>query len=435
MAQIITENFRVFSAAQWIGSVSDTNSLYLFVGRPQNWPSEPTPSTPINNEYQDLIYWSETIALKRILPTDYKQVVKRYDWSAGVVFTQYDNLSSNIYGSNFYALTVDNNVYKCISNNYGAVSTTKPTGKLTSIITTADSYRWKYLYSLTDSDLLKFLTVDYMPVNIDNDVTSTAVKGTIDNIIVTNAGNLYSTNSNIIISISGDGASAEAGQVLLTGANTINKIGISLNGSNYTYATVAISGGGGSNATARAIVSPKNGHGSNVYSELGARYVMINSRLNYAEGSGDFPVINDYRRIGIVKNPISNTTSTVATETTLNSTYTLAVSNITGTFTIDEKVYGNNTNANGFIVSANANVTTGNGIIRYITPIELYSGNVTFQIGETIQGSNSFATGRITGITVPEVNKNTGQILYVENRTKITRNSDQAENIHIVIEF
>jgi len=435
MAQIITENFRVFSAAQWIGSVSNTNSLYLFVGRPQNWPSEPTPSTPINNEYQDLIYWSETIALKRILPTDYKQVVKRYDWSAGVVFTQYDNLSSNIYGSNFYALTIDNNVYKCISNNYGAVSTTKPTGKLTSIITTADSYRWKYLYSLTDSDLLKFLTVDYMPVNINDDVTSTAVKGTIDNIIVTNAGNLYSTNSNIIISISGNGTSAEAGQVLLTGANTINKIRISLNGSNYTYATVAISGGGGSNATARAIVSPKNGHGSNVYSELGARYVMINSRLNYAEGSGDFPVINDYRRIGIVKNPISNATSTFAAETTLNSTYTLAVSNITGTFTIDENVYGNNTNANGFIVSANANVTTGNGIIRYISPIELYSGNVTFQINETIQGSNSFATGRITGITVPEVNKNTGQILYVENRTKITRNSDQAENIHIVIEF
>ena len=435
MAQIITENFRVFSAAQWIGSVSNTNSLYLLIGRPQNWPSEPTAPTPINNEYQDLVYWAETIALKRILPTDYKQVVKRYDWSAGVVFTQYDNLSSNIYGSNFYALTVDNNVYKCISNNYGAVSTDKPTGKLTSIITTADGYRWKYLYSLTDTDLLKFLTVDYMPVNIDNDVTSTAIKGTIDNIIVTNAGNLYSTNSNIIISISGDGTGAEAGQVLLTGANTINTIKTSLYGSNYTYATVAISGGSGSNATARTIVSPRNGHGSNVYSELGARYVMVNSRLNYAEGSGDFPVINDYRRIGIVKNPVSNSTSTIATETTLNSTYTLEVSNITGTFTIDENVYGNNTNANGFIVSANANVITGNGAIRYITPIELYSGNVTFQIGETIHGSNSLATGRITGITVPEVNKNTGQILYVENRTKITRNSDQAENIHIVIEF
>ena len=435
MAQIITENFRVFSAAQWIGSVSDTNSLYLLVGRPQNWPSEPTPSTPINNEYQDLIYWSETIALKRILPTDYKQVVKRHDWSAGVVYTQYDNLSSNLYGSNFYVLTVDNNVYKCISNNYGAVATDKPTGKLTSIVTTADGYRWKYLYSLTDTDLLKFLTVEYMPVNIDNDVTSTAIKGTVDNIIVTNAGNLYSTNSNITISILGDGTGATAGNVLLTGANTINKIQLSVYGSNYTYATVAISGGGGSNATARTIVSPKNGHGSNVYSELGARYVMINSRLNYAEGAGDFPVINDYRRIGIVKNPVSNTSSTIATETTLNSTYTILLSNITGTFTIDENIYGNNTNANGFVVSANANVITGNGAIRHITPIELYSGNVAFQIGETIQGSNSLATGTITGITVPEVNKNTGQILYVENRTKITRNSDQAENIHIVIEF
>jgi hypothetical protein len=435
MAQIITENFRVFSAAEWIESVSNTNRLYLTVGRPQNWPAEPTPPTPINNEYQDLIYWAETIALKRILPTDYKQVAKRYDWSAGVVYTQYDNLSSNIYGSNFYVLTVDNNVYKCISNNFGAASTTKPTGTLTSIITTADGYRWKYLYSLTDTDLLKFLTADYMPVNINNDVVSTAIKGTLDNIIVTNAGNLYTTNSNIIISISGDGSGAEAGSVILTGANTINKIQTSLNGSNYTFATIAISGGSGSNATARAIVSPKNGHGYDAYSELGAKYVMVNARLNYAEGSGDFPIVNDYRRIGIVKNPISNTTSLIATETTLNSTHTITLSNITGTFTIDEKIYGSNSNVTGFVVSTTANAITGNGAIRYITPIELYSGNVSFINGETIVGSNSLASGRITGITVPEVNKNTGQILYVENRSKITRNSDQAENIHIVIEF
>mgnify|MGYP000211420614 FL=1 len=80
------------------------------------------------------------------------------------------------------------------------------------------------MYSLTDTDLLKFLTADYMPVNINNDVVSTAIKGTLDNIIVTNAGNLYTTNSNIIISISGDGSGAEAGSVVLTGANTINNI-------------------------------------------------------------------------------------------------------------------------------------------------------------------------------------------------------------------
>jgi hypothetical protein len=435
MAQIITENFRVFNATRFVEYVVDTNTLYLFIGRPQNWENEPTAPTPVNVPYQDTLYWADTVALKRIVPNDFKQVVERKNWSAGVVYSQYDNASSTLYGSNFYVLTQDNNVYKCISNNFGAASSIKPTGTSINVITTSDGYQWKYLYSLSDTDLLKFLTGDFMPVNLNYDITSTAIKGTIDNAVVVNSGNSYTTNSNITVSILGDGSGAAVGSILTTGANTIDRIILSAPGSNYTYANLVIQGGGGSNATARAIVSPINGHGSDVLTELGARYVMINTRLNYAEGGGDFPVVNDYRRIGIVKNPISNATSTMATETTLDATITLNVSNVTGTFTLDEYISGDNTNSNAFIVSANANVSSGNVTIRYITPIELFAGNIIFSAGETIRGANSLAVGTISTITPAEVKKNTGQILYVENRAKITRASDQAENIHIVIEF
>jgi hypothetical protein len=435
MAQIITENFRVFNATRFVEYVVDTNTLYLFIGRPQNWENEPTAPTPVNVPYQDTLYWADTVALKRIVPNDFKQVVERKNWSAGVVYSQYDNASSTLYGSNFYVLTQDNNVYKCISNNFGAASSIKPTGTSINVITTSDGYQWKYLYSLSDTDLLKFLTGDFMPVNLNYDITTTAIKGTIDNAVVVNSGNSYTTNSNITVSILGDGSGAAVGSILTTGANTIDRIILSAPGSNYTYANLVIQGGGGSNATARAIVSPINGHGSDVLTELGARYVMINTRLNYAEGGGDFPVVNDYRRIGIVKNPISNATSTMATETTLDATITLNVSNVTGTFTLDEYISGDNTNSNAFIVSANANVSSGNVTIRYITPIELFAGNIIFSAGETIRGANSLAVGTISTITPAEVKKNTGQILYVENRAKITRASDQAENIHIVIEF
>jgi hypothetical protein len=435
MAQIITENFRVFNATRFVEYVVDTNTLYLFIGRPQSWDNEPTAPTPVNVPYQDTLYWADAVALKRIVPNDFKQVVERKNWSAGVVYSQYDNASSTLYGSNFYVLTQDNNVYKCISNNFGAASSIKPTGTSINVITTSDGYQWKYLYSLSDTDLLKFLTGDFMPVNLNYDITSTAIKGTIDNAVVVNSGNSYTTNSNITVSILGDGSGAAVGSILTTGANTIDRIILSAPGSNYTYANLVIQGGGGSNATARAIVSPINGHGSDVLTELGARYVMINTRLNYAEGGGDFPVVNDYRRIGIVKNPISNATSTMATETTLDATITLNVSNVTGTFTLDEYISGDNTNSNAFIVSANANVSSGNVTIRYITPIELFAGNIIFSAGETIRGANSLAVGTISTITPAEVKKNTGQILYVENRAKITRASDQAENIHIVIEF
>jgi hypothetical protein len=280
MAQIITENFRVFNATRFIEYVVDTNNLYLFIGRPQGWDNEPTAPTPVNVPYQDTLYWADTVALKRIVPNDFKQVVLRKNWSAGVVYSQYDNASSTLYGSNFYVLTQDNNVYKCISNNFGAASSVKPTGVSTNVITTSDGYRWKYLYSLSDTDLLKFLTGDFMPVNLNYDVSLTSIKGSVDNAVVINAGSSYLTNSNITVIILGDGTGESIGSVLITGANTIDRIVIDNPGSNYTYANLVIQGGGGGNAIARAIVSPINGHGSDVLTELGARYVMINTRLN-----------------------------------------------------------------------------------------------------------------------------------------------------------
>jgi hypothetical protein len=234
MAQIITENFRVFNATQFVEYVADTNNLYLFIGRPQSWYNEPTAPTPVNVPYQDTLYWADTVALKRIVPNDFKQVVLRKNWSAGIVYSQYDNSSSTLYGSNFYVLTQDNNVYKCISNNFGAASSIKPTGTAINVITTSDGYQWKYLYSLSDTDLLKFLTGDFMPVNLNYDITSTAIKGTLDNAVVVNSGNSYTTNSNITVSVLGDGSGATVGSILTTGANTIDRIILDTSGSNYT---------------------------------------------------------------------------------------------------------------------------------------------------------------------------------------------------------
>jgi hypothetical protein len=181
------------------------------------------------------------------------------------------------------------------------------------------------------------------------------------------------------------------------------------------------------------------GHGYDNKEELGGYYVMINTRLDYAEGGGDFPIVNDYRRIAVIKNPVSNTTNSVATELTMDATYTLKLTSVTGTFVLDEIITGSNssiTNTKGFIISANANVITGNTIIKYIVPIDYkLNQNARFLLGETITGNTSLATGIVSSIILPEVKENTGKVLYVENRKKITRSSDQAENIHIVIEF
>ena len=434
MAQIVTNNFNIYNASEFVTNY-DSN-YYLVIGRPESWNSEPASDAPINLLNQDFIYWADSIAVKRIAASDVKQVVKRYDYTQGVVYTQYDQTQANIMSRNFYVLTSDDfNVYKCISNNFGATSTIKPTGRSMSIFETADGYKWKFMYALNDSDLLKFLTSEYMAINLNQDVIDTAIAGTVDSVVVTNAGLNYS--SNVTANIQGTGSEVLVDTVSINGSGSITKIKIDsgYTGLNFTFANVVIKDPDltGVNARAYAVISPLQGHGSDPLYELGAKYVMINSRLDYAEGAGDFPVVNDYRRIAIVKDPVSNVTGNIATELTLDSTYTLSIKDTTGTFNIDEFIKGDDTNANAFIVSAN--VIGSNTYLRYVTPEKLQSGNVQFRVGEIIRGNISLSSGNIFAITYPEVKHNTGKFLYVENRSKITRQTDQAENIHIVIEF
>lgn len=430
MPQIITNNFKIYNAEKFITNSAD-DSLYLSIGRPQQWVNDASPDSPSNTEYQDIVYSSDTVALKRIVQSDIKRVIKRYDWNSGIVYSQYDNDNENLLNSNFYVLTYpDYNVYKCISNNKGAVSQTKPTGRSTSIFTTADGYKWKFMYYLTDTDLLKFLTNEYMAVNISDDVVATAIPGTVDNFVIENQGNTVISFAGII---KGDGTGADIAYTVAS--SKLTSITVVNSGSNYTYANVNVGG----NSIIRPIISPLKGHGYNSYEELGGYYIMINTRLDYAEGAGDFPILNDYRRLTILQNPVSNATGTIATELTLDATYTIKLSTGTGTFSLDEDIIGSISGKSAKVVSAN--VYQGNTTLRCIIPYNYISLGSTqnsgkdFAPAETITGKTSSATGTFIKMTLPEVVKNTGKVLYVENRKKITRNYDQAENIHMVIEF
>ena len=51
--------------------------------------------------------------------------------------------------------------------------------------------------------------------------------------------------------------------------------------------------------------------------------------------------------------------------------------------------------------------------------------NTTINLGVT------FANG----IANPEINKNTGEIIYLDNRPVISRNSRQKEDIKVILEF
>ena len=83
-------------------------------------------------------------------------LARRIDWTTGTVYDQYDDGltttttansgATTLSAANFYVLTDEFNVYKCMNNNANGQSTVKPTGTGTEIFETSDKYKWKFMF-------------------------------------------------------------------------------------------------------------------------------------------------------------------------------------------------------------------------------------------------------------------------------------------------
>jgi hypothetical protein len=432
MPGLATSNFRLHNAEQFVEAFSEAanTSMYLFIGGTSPYPAGADDTgnypTPINDTANiEYIPWRDTIAAKRIQSSDIANGIRRLDWTAGTVYDAYDHTDATLSAQDFYIITDEYNVYKCLSNNYGVASTVKPTGTGTSEVTLTDNYIWKYMYTVSTSDALKFVTRDYIPVKTDGTVSAAAVDGAIHYVKRTTLGSGY-FQANTTVSIVGDGISATASPVIVSGQ--LQQVTISNKGSGYTYATAVISSPTGVGATAVPIISPKNGHGDDAIKELYGTYVMINARLAGSESS-TIPTSNDYRKLGLIRDPFLYGTSTVAYGSNYRATYRYTFgSTPSANYTADETVS-----------ATIGGVTTTAIVVEYDSVNkQLYTTKPVpkdFANTATITGLTSGAVGTPTSIDTPGLQPYTGDILYIENRGKITRTSDQIEDIKLIIEF
>jgi hypothetical protein len=430
----------------WAGASANANTFhYVFIGRPQSWSNDNLPPTPVDTINLQFDVWKDMIAMKKVNREDMAHVVAREDWVSGTVYDMYDHdiTSTNpaysgatsLFQSNFYVVTDEFKVYKCLFNNNNQASTVKPTSTSTSAVQLGDGYVWKYMYTIDTDSIIKFLTPEFMPVLACSTVQAAAVDGAIDIIKVTYAGNAYVSTPSVVIV--GDGNVAAAATATMAGG-LITDITVGTRGTGYHVANVTITGGApNANATARAILGPPGGHGSNPVDELGGYYVMINSKLVYAEGSGDFPVTNDFRRIGMILDPLVYGSSNVrATANTLTTQWSFFANSTSAAFAVDEVITGGTSGAKARILTTTNVIVAGNSTTRFIQPLDDSSTNFTmFQVNETVTGGTSGSTAVIRQIYGPEANIHSGIVTYVDNRRPISRAADQSESIHIVIEF
>jgi hypothetical protein len=470
MPAIITTKFRIHNAEQFregFGETSNTK-VYFGIGRPYPWANEKSPDLPIDTVNDEYSYWQDMLALKRCTAGDVTQCVIRRDWTTGKYYDMYrHDYSANqgangvdidtgiavtrasLYESSFYVLTDEYNIYKCLnnknSNNQVVPSTVKPTGKSTSPIILGDGYVWKYMYTIAPADVIKFISTDFMPVKevtsnpgqydayIDQwSVRAAAVAGALNTVQVINGGQNYTTAPTVAIVGDGEGALAEA--VINVGTGQVVKINITSAGSGYTYATAVIAAGGGTGATAKVIIPPQNGHGYNPVEELGGYYVMMNVRLEYDDGMGDFPVDNDYRRIVVIRDPYNYGTEVISTATTLKATKEIVMSSLED-YIEDEVITGGSSGAVGRVINILKDNNTNTTTVRYILLRAQNINGQDFTVGEDVTGSESLAVGIISSRINPEVEAHSGDIMYVENRRLINRAPDQIEDIKIVVEM
>lgn len=472
--------------------------------------TEDIPPLPLDNQREKIGVYDEIIAAKRITDAFARTVIRRYNWDlvanpkfdmwkpdysatpagGGQVGKQTATAADAIADAKFYVMNSDYEVFKCLyngenpANPQGQNATEEPlttganyasgTGLYTE--TSGAGYIWKYMYTIPTDDVLRFLSSDFMPIVLPSNptrtnVTAAAVNGSINVALIEDAGLNLPASQTVYTGIKGDGS---GGVVAITtdGSGSITAATVQAAGSDYTYANVLLGNGNlfsdaglttgvatPANATGaiEIVMPPQGGHGSDHELELNGKRVMTNIRLTYAEGSGDFPVDNDFRRIGIIKDPYNWGTTTFATADTLSGLKAVKITGASADYIPDEMISQTVTGgtAKGTVVSWTLDSgSTTDGVLKYLQTNDAHTDQGVVRAFESngsnaISGGLSAAAGNVqtgyagsllgvtftAGLATPEIENNSGDVIYLENRRLITRAPDQIEDIKLVIEF
>ena len=539
MPAIVTDQFRIFNANNFVNSVlTSDDSYYVFLGltnpfgkipfsnsivgfgRTTDWQTQ-TPA-PVDN-LQYLSHYRDTMLFgKKINSANIRRVVKRHNWVANTRYDMYrhdyqtivnpapNSDTGNLFDSNFYVVNSDFKVYICIDNGSsgtnvkGNVSVDEPTFtdlEVTAAGTSGDGYLWKYLFTASPSDIIKFDSTEFIVLpndwetSTDSQIQNVRESGNSDlnlnqikKVYIENAGSgvnaVYETNT-YEVDILGDGSGAKV-QIVVDTTGKISSAKVSSGGSGYTFGvvdlgTVQINPEASLSVENAAklipIIPPSKGHGHNIYKELGSDKVLIYARFD--DSTKDFPTDTKFSQIGIIKNP--SQVSSAATFT-LNQFSSLSSIKLNADIGITKSLIGvgitqstSNGVARGYISSYdkdtkilkffqdrslyfvngndqtdNPNTSTQSKVIAFESSNKAIKSDTTdpdLQFTKSIDTNFSGITTTINnkiinlgvtftnGIAQEEINKKTGDIIYIDNRELVERNSRQKEDVKIVLEF
>jgi len=534
MPAVVTDQFRILNASNFVDSLLDdtNNSYYVFLGLPNptisspqgpvgfgrssDWNVNPVPS-PIDNLQYISNYRDTGMFGKKITNANVRRVVKKYSWTKNARYDMYrhdysilknpsPNGETNLYNTNYYVMNSDYRVYVCIDNGSsgsdpkGKRSLDEPT--FTDLEPTAagsDGFIWKYLFTISPSDVIKFDSTEYvvLPNNWDT-TTDTQIqniresgnsdinKNQIKTVYIDNAGSsaksVYREGSHTV-DILGDGKEGKA-LVTVSSTGVITDVIVVAGGYGYTYGIVDL-GTVQLSSTIEAvnlaklipIIPPSKGHGYDVYKELGADKVLIYARFD--DSTKDFPTDTHFSQVGIIKNPQQYSSDVLYTGSQYNSLSSVKLQdgidishpdNLIGvgitqsvndgvargyvaSYDPETKVLKYFTDRSLHFINADnqtdgPSVTTQSKVLSFesssnnivsVNPNAAFEGSVdqTFSGISTIVDSKQINLGVefTNGLANSEINKKTGDVIYIDNRSVVKRDLRQKEDVKIILEF
>ena len=531
MPAIISDQFRILNADNFVKNVSGVGTqpdfYYTFIGLPNslqvngggspNWiTNTPAPVDGFKEEYQ---IKDSIIALKKITPQDIRKLIRKVQWVSGNTYEMYRHDYSvfnptpvtgrnSLYESNYYVINEDLRVYICLMNGSDPENPKgKPSYDQPTFVdleprpagTSGDGYLWKYLYTIKPSEIIKFDSIEYIPVP-DNwgfsgesiSIKNNAIDGKIEVVVVNNRGSNYQPISTSFsnIPILGDGFDGKA-TVTIDSFGKVSEVFVTDGGRGYTSGTIQFfPGAPGSQlngpinklvntgigttslASFSVIIPPKGGHGYDINRELGSYRVLLYSRFETIESNPDVINGNDFARVGIIKNPTTTNSSVeLLNVAVVSGLKALKLSGVTTntTYGVDSTIkqtVGLGSTAIGYVASWDS-IT---GVLKYYQPTGLASSETGFKIipftstpdsGYDTSISSSSLVGPIlsidsgfggisttinnrtyqlglnfiSGISSAEYNTKSGEIIYIDNRAPIPRSPSQKEDIKVVLEF
>jgi len=448
-----------------IRDTTNDDSFYAFIAYTdsEDYPFSDSDASEAVTDSDLIGIYKNMVTMHRVLPGGVSRVIKRKNWITNSSYVGWNSDTSN--DSDYYVMSTEivqgvprQNVYKCLNAPSKVSSTVAPTGSSSLPFKTSDNYWWQYMYTITNSDAILFMTSAFMPIPERVDVAESvnvtagtarydllqvqnnAIKGSVFNVRVKHGPNerpdsdkLRGFTNKLVVNIKGkDGVGNTPTQTFKATAtrdseqSAVWKFQVQQYGIGYTALPYACDSENDSEIKCfRLDLAPGLGHGADAGDELQARDVMMTSRVIPLDNGFSKLASGEFSMIGLIKNPIDTATNRIGTQNYYTVAKKITCDNA-ALFKINDVFY-----KQGDSDTAGKVVSIDNKDVFYINV-----GKLRNNFADSDQIISTTHNNVIQKAKSADVIFNSGQFLSVDYLpTALERSQDQIESLNIILKL